>query len=250
MEANNYNDAETAVANPADVIAALNDVIEALIKTAYIDNKVKERLQKLKRELPEIPREMKNGHLVVAPCEWPKEYVIGNCEIPQLNKVYPYNTYGINKPDMQLAQNTYHYAWDDEEQLSHISWHQNGIYAARAGLTDEAVKYMRLKLGDSGRKFPAFWGPGHDYTPDHNWGGSGMIGVQEMLMQNLNGKIYLLPSWNLDIDVSFKLWADNRTEVTCNYKEGVLTYSVTPKGRKYDVILPPCVVCKNNEDKY
>ena len=238
VEANNYNDAETAVTNPADVIAALRDVIQALCGTGYISEEIRERLQKLDDELPEIPLETKKGHLVIAPCEFPEDYVKGNCEIPQLNTVYPYNTYGINKPDLKLAQDTYYYAWDEEDQLSHISWHPNGIYAARAGLTQEAVKYMRLKLGDSGRKFPAFWGPGHDYTPDHNWGGSGMIGVQEMLMQNLDGKIYLLPAWDLNTDVSFKLWADSRTEVTCNYKDGVLTYSIMPEMRKKDVILP------------
>ena len=106
---------------------------------------------------------------------------------------------------------------------------------------------MRLKLGDSGRKFPAFWGPGHDYTPDHNWGGCGMIGVQEMLMQNLDGKIYLLPAWDPDTDVSFKLWADDRTEVTCDYKAGVLTYSIVPEARKNDVILPRKVICKTKD---
>ncbi len=36
-----------------------------------------------------------------------------------------------------------------------------------------------------------FWGPGYDWTPDHNWGGSGMIGLQEMLLQT-NGNLILL----------------------------------------------------------
>jgi hypothetical protein len=33
--------------------------------------------------------------------------------------------------------------------------------------------------------------------PDHNWGGSGMTGIQEMLMAAVpygDGKIYLLPA--------------------------------------------------------
>lgn len=217
VEAANYKDEETAVTNPADVIAALSDTIEYITKLDYIDYKTKDRLNKFKNELPDIPLEVKKGHTVIAPCEYPKKYYKGNCEIPQLNVVFPYNVYGINKPELSLARDTYYYAWDEEDQLSYISWHTNGVNAARIGLRDEAGKYMRLKLRDSGRKFPAFWGPGHDYTPDHNWGGSGMIGVQEMLLQDFGNTIYLLPAWNLDTDVCFKLWTHNFTYVDVKY---------------------------------
>ena len=36
---------------------------------------------------------------------------------------------------------------------------------------------------DAGLRFPSFWGPVFDWTPDHSWGGSSMIGLQEMLTQ-------------------------------------------------------------------
>lgn len=64
-----------------------------------------------------------------------------------------------------------------------VSWEQAGIWAACLGLTEEAVEWNSRKLADGPYRFPAFWGPGHDWVPDHNWGGSGMIGLQEMLMQ-------------------------------------------------------------------
>ena len=59
------------------------------------------------------------------------------------------------------------------------------------GLTEEAKKLSLAKLSNGPHRFPAFWGPGYDWTPNHNWGGSGMIGLQEMLLQT-NGEQILL----------------------------------------------------------
>lgn len=238
VEAANYSDEETAVTNPADVIAALRDTIGLLLETEILDADTAQRLSRFADELPPIPTEEKKGRRVIAPCELPKRYYKGNCEIPQLHTVFPYHAYGLGKPELELARDTYRCGWDEEDQLQHISWHTNGACAARLGLTEEAVKYMRLKLGDSGRKCPAFWGPGHDYTPDHNWGGSGMINVQEMLLQNIGGKIYLLPAWDRSTDVAFRLWADGRTRVDAELKNGRLTYTVTPASRAADVVAP------------
>lgn len=236
-EAANYNPFEVAVTNPADVIAAMNDTLKELLMTNYGTDEQRIKWEKLLNELPPIPKEIKNGYEVISPCEFPKNYVKQNCEIPQLNTAYPYNTFGLNKPNLLLAVNTYKYAWDHEDQLWHTSWHQNGIFAARLGLLDEARKYMWLKLADSNRRCPAFWGPGHDYVPDFNWGGSGMIGVQEMLMQDFDNKIYLLPTWPKEVDVSFKLHASYGTVVEVEYKKGLISYKITPESRKNDVVI-------------
>lgn len=75
-------------------------------------------------------------------------------------------------------------------------------------------------MTDAPRRYPTFWGPGHDWVPDHNWGGSGMIGVQEMLMQTVGDKIYLLPAWPKEWNVSFKLHAPGNTVVECVWKTG------------------------------
>ncbi len=232
----NYNDQQTAVTNPADIIAALCSTVTELLSLNCLDTETTKRYQKFLKELPPIPTEIKKGKEVVAPCEFPKEYKKGNCELPQLNTVYPYRSFGVfsDKEALDLAVRTYFYCWDEEDQLDYVSWHVNGCYAARIGLTEEAVKYMRLKLGDSGRKFPAFWGPGHDYTPDHNWGGSGMIGVQEMLMQTFENKIYLLPAWPKNLDVCFQLWADSQTKVRVEYLNGKMEYEIFPKEREKD----------------
>ena len=86
------------------------------------------------------------------------------------------------------------------------SWEQANIFAADLGLTDEAAALNTAKLKDGPYRFPAFWGPGHDWAPDHNWGGSGMIGLQEMLLQrDAEGRQILKPAWPEKWDVDFKL---------------------------------------------
>jgi hypothetical protein len=94
-----------------------------------------------------------------------------------------------------------------------------------------------LKMANSDRRFPAFWGPGFDWVPDHNWGGSGMIGMQEMLLQEANGKIYLFPAWPKDWNVHFKLHAPKNTTVEVELVNGELKFlKVIPQERKKDII--------------
>jgi len=145
--------------------------------------------------------------------------------------------YGIGKPDLDVAKNTFLLDTNVLKFKSHLSWKQDNIFAARLGITDEAKKYTVLKLQNSGRRFPAFWGPGFDWTPDHNWGGSGMIGLQEMLMQTDDRKIYLFPAWPRDWNVHFKLHAPYQTTVEGLLKDGKLLFlKVFPEERKTDII--------------
>jgi hypothetical protein len=63
-----------------------------------------------------------------------------------------------------------------------------------------------------------------------------MIQLQEMLLQTDGDRIYLLPCWPKDVDVSFRLHAPGNTVVECHYQGGtVQSLSVTPKARKEDV---------------
>jgi hypothetical protein len=145
---------------------------------------------------------------------------INNIEIPQLYPVFPWHLYGIGKPNLDIAVNTWKYGIDRNNQRNYISWHQDAIFCADMGLTDDARRITLQKMTDAPRRFPTFWGPGHDWTPDHNWGGSGMIGVQEMLLQESGDSIYLLPAWPKNWDVSFKLHLSGNRTVECIYKNG------------------------------
>ena len=65
-----------------------------------------------------------------------------------------------------------------------------------------------------------------------------MIGLQEMLMQTVDDKIYLFPSWPKDWDVSFKLHAPYNTTVEAVLKSGkISSINVSPESRKSDVVL-------------
>jgi hypothetical protein len=121
-----------------------------------------------------------------------------------------------------------------------ISWHQDGIFFARMGMTGEAADYNTRKMQNSDRRFPTFWGPGHDWVPDHNWGGSGLIGLQEMLMQTNGREIRLLPAWPRDWDADFRLHAPQQTVVEGRVRGGkVVELTVAPEDRRADVIIGP-----------
>ena len=116
--------------------------------------------------------------------------------------------------------------------------HFLGLGAQRDLVADEAAALTVNKLQDSGRRFPAFWGPGHDWVPDHNWGGSGMIGLQEMLMQTVGDSIYLFPAWPRDWDVKFKLHAPFNTTIEGELQQGkVIHVKVTPESRRKDLVI-------------
>jgi hypothetical protein len=175
-----------------------------------------------------------DGHRMLAPARsWER---VNNVESPQLYPVFPWSLYGLGRPDLEVARDTYRYDPDVQKFRTHIGWKQHNIFAARLGLTEEAAALTVLKLQDSGRRFPAFWGPGYDWAPDHNWGGAGMIGLQEMLLQTHDRKIYLLPAWPKSWDVHFKLHAPYQTTVECRVKDGkVQELKVWPEARRADV---------------
>jgi hypothetical protein len=121
---------------------------------------------------------------------------------------------------LDIAINTFRYDPHVLQYRNYISWYQDAIFAARLGLTEEAKFLVIRKLQNSGRRFPAFWGPGNDWTPDHNHGGSGMIALQEMLLQTDGDKLFTLPAWPKNWDVHFKLHAPYNKVVECKYENG------------------------------
>lgn len=220
--------------NSTSTIAALKTVLERLIEQPSLSESKKTEWKAMLKTIPPISFRTFEGRATISPAKvWER---INNTESPQLYPVYPWGIYGIGKPGLDTAINTFKYDTDVLKFRTHIGWKQDNIFAARLGLTNEAAKLTTAKLKDSGRRFPAFWGPGFDWTPDHNWGGSGMIGLQEMLMQADGKKIYLFPAWPKDWDVHFKLYAPYQTTVEGTLKNGkLIDLKVLPVSRKADV---------------
>ncbi|WP_294628530.1 DUF5703 domain-containing protein [uncultured Bacteroides sp.] len=163
---------------------------------------------------------------------------INNVETPQLYPVFPWRIYGVGKANLEMARYTYYYDPEAVKFRSHIGWKQDNIWAACLGLTEEAKRLALAKLADGSHRFPAFWGPGYDWTPDHNWGGSGMIGLQEMLLQTNGEQILLFPAWPKEWNVHFKLHAPGKTTVEATLKDGeVKELKVSPESRKKDIVI-------------
>ncbi len=224
--------------NASSTVAGLQVVLNRFtqLPTNYLDNGKRNFWKTVLKRIPAIPTMQKDGHTVIAPAQvWDRRQ---NHELSQLYPVYPWGVYGIGKQNIQLAIDTWKYGAEVPAQKDFISWHQDAITCARLGLTEEAAEIETKKMQNAQRRFPTFWGPGHDWVPDHNWGGSGMIGLQEMLLQTDSTHIYLFPAWPKNWDVSFKLHAPFNTTVEGKLVNGKLEeLIVVPVSRKKDVQL-------------
>lgn len=222
--------------NPSDLVAGLQACITALLTLPEIWVSVDEKTfyrDYLKR-IPDLSFGEANGDRILKPAEsWTS---IRNVECPQFYPLFPFNRFELGVDDMTVFRNTWKHGTFRKDMVQ--SWHQDGIFFARMGMTEAAQDYNTKKMQDSPRRFPTFWGPGHDWVPDHNWGGSGMLGLQEMLMQCIGDTIRLFPAWPKDWDVDFKLHAPKRTIVEGSLKCGkIQKLTVTPKERKKDVFM-------------
>ncbi len=224
--------------NPTDVLAALKAVLARVVDLpdSLIPPARKAEWASVLTTVPEFNLITLNDRTVIAPGIGTLRQ--SNQEIPELYPVFPYDLFGVGKPDLQLAIDTWNFgASNDNRPIQ--SWGQIGIFTARLGLTSEAARFAIAKMADANNRFPAFWGPGFDYTPDFNHGGSGMIGLQEMLMQTSGDVIQLLPAWPEDWDVDFKLHAPMNTTVEGSYRDGkLMNLIVTPESRLSDIIFP------------
>lgn len=226
--------------NSSQTIAALTAVLKELISLPdqYISKEKKAHWQEMLSHIPPLPFRMMERHKVIAPAQSFERLM--NVEINQLYPVFPYDMYGLGRPDLEVARDTWRYGIDQPkwQKNRHESWHQDAIFCARLGLLTEARDLVWRKLQNGRHRFPAFFGPGHDWTPDHNWGGTGMIALQEMLMQNVGDSILILPCWPKEWNVSFKLHAPKQTTVECTYNNGKIeTLSVFPESRRKDIII-------------
>ncbi|WP_226176309.1 DUF5703 domain-containing protein [Hymenobacter lucidus] len=224
--------------NATSTVAGLRTVLTRLLglPATYGTQQQRQQWAAMLSRIPELSFREIDGYKMLAPAKtWER---VNNVESPQLYPVFPWGLYGLGKPGLATARNTYRYDPDVQKFRSHVGWKQHNIFAARLGLTEEAAELTVQKLQDSGRRFPAFWGPGYDWAPDHNWGGAGMIGLQEMLLQTDGRKIYLLPAWPKSWDVHFKLHAPYQTTVEGMVINGrVQELRVTPESRRADVVV-------------
>ena len=231
MALETYN---TAV-NPLPEIVGINKVCSELLRLplSTISKKHQKQWKRLISELPEIPTKLLNGEKVLSPAyEYSGKQ---NIENPELYAIFPYRTYGLNKPDLEMARRTF------ENRLIKQTggWQQNAIKASLLGLTEEAAELTSQNFNASTTfyRFPTMWGPNYDWTPDQCHGTVAMSALQRMLVQYDGEQILLLPAWPKDWNAKFKLRAPQNTTIEGEVKNGKLeNLKVTPSNRLDNVI--------------
>jgi alpha-L-fucosidase 2 len=186
-----------------------------------------------KGKIPPLGNGDADGKKIIFPAE--KYGKTENVENPELYTVFPYRLYEVGKPDLELARNTYAARLFPQDTC----WGQDGVEAALLGLTDEAKKAAIAEFTFYGdQRFQWFWRPGHDWIPDLDNGGNGMLTLQNMLMQTEGDKIILTPAWPKDWTADFRLHAPHNTVVEGHVQDGKVTrLAVTPPERKADVVM-------------
>lgn len=230
------------VENPAPDIAGLHYVMQRLLDLPAASTTQTERAlwQKVLAETPDLPMgTSSSGEKVLVPyggqAPDPNRH---NGENPELYAVYPFRIYGLGRPDLQVARDTFNV----RKARGTTCWLQDPIHAAYLGLADLAKRDVTINFSDKSRdqqeRFPVFWGPFHDYTPDEDNGGNGQLCLHLMLLQPVGQKLLLLPAWPDGWDASFKLHAPQNTVVEGEVHGGkLISLTVTPATRRKDVFL-------------
>ena len=202
----------------------------------------------LLRIAPDIPRIVEKGKTILAPAETIKGSMI-NVEQPELYAVFPFRLHTLATAGLELGRATFltpsTYGFKHPGgRLASIrvpgglrdifGWQQTGVQAAYLGLTRYAAEVLlRTALAADGRfRFPVYYGPNYDYTPDQDHASVMMTTLQAMVLQSEGDRIFLLPAFPRIWNVTFKLRAAGNTIVEAEYVKGRrISLQVTPPSR-------------------
>lgn len=249
------------VTNPCTEIGCLKFLLDKLL-SFDIEPSYRNKWEQFRKILPSnVPTKTVRGKKLLAVGD---EYDPGrtNCESPELYSVYPFCQVWLGKPEMlNTARLSFHLrtvsvdGTNDSQGTETGGWQSAPVQAAYLGLPREATRLASINFNDQfvhwndniplgtpfpnrpRPRFPAFWECKMDGTPDNDHGANSVNCLQSMLLQSDGEKIFLLPAWPEDWDVSFKLKASGNTTVECEYRNGrVVKLEVTPKSRLKDIV--------------
>ncbi|MFM2243323.1 MAG: hypothetical protein RLZ97_2178 [Verrucomicrobiota bacterium] len=231
--------------NPVDAVSGLHAITEGLLRYRDLPAADRDRIKRIHDALPPIPVGRRQGVASVLPA---KSYHQGYNKWEPIEHyvAFPYRRFGVVRPEtLQLLRDTWDTIPEDRARLckQDYSWMANLANAVAMASPELAAQRAIYKMANTAApqaRFPAFFGPGHDWLPDFNWGGAGMTGVQEMLLcpePGADGKLHLFAGWPAEWDVDFKLHAPGKTLVEASLKDGNLTsLKITPESRMKDVV--------------
>jgi hypothetical protein len=205
--------------NPLPEIAGLQYTLSRLLElpAGLTTEDQRNRWTRLLSELPPLPIGERDGKRIVLPAErFDKKK---NTENPELYCIFPYRLFGVGRPDIDLARNTF----AARLHKSHECWSQDEIQMALLGLAQEARESLIKRAAPeshSDSRFPGFWNAFHDWIPDVDHGGVLQMALQLMLAQQTGGELLLLPAWPKEWDADFKLHAPDQTIVQGSVRNG------------------------------
>ncbi|WP_303018728.1 DUF5703 domain-containing protein [Parabacteroides goldsteinii] len=174
--------------------------------------------KEIKALLPELPTRQQENKTLFAPAETYEAGAKTNMENPELYVVFPFPLCHIGLKNCQQGIDSY-----NSRVIHYVHcWTQDGQQAARLGLTEEAKNNLlgKLQYANSNHRFPVIWGPNFDWSPDQDHGGNLLLTLQEMVMQAYGDKVYVLPAFPKEWDVSFKLYIPGENGISGKYKGG------------------------------
>lgn len=234
--------------NPIEVVSGLHRVVEAVLALpSQVPTEMRSRFEALRRRLPAICTETRDGKSILKPAEnYDPAHPLNRTEFPEMYAVWPYRLYGVGSRKGNALPND---TWEllpanRQPAMGFMSWQCTPIYAALMGRHADAQRLTIEKLSDKNAslRFTAFFGPGHDWIPDHNWGGSAMVGLHSMLLAPADEGLYLLPAWPKEWNVDFRLHVPDGATVLAEVREGQFTKFAMEgmRGHRYrkQVVMP------------
>ncbi|MEI6138872.1 MAG: DUF5703 domain-containing protein [Mariniphaga sp.] len=222
--------------NPATDVAGLRFCLDQLLAMKAGNTDDQSRWQKFRNEIPEVPLQILEGKKSIAPAEkWEKKQ---NAENGELYPVFPFRCFGVGQGTEDIVSSTMNQR-TVKDAFGCGCWTQDQIDWAYAGNAKEAAKGLvsRFRIASTMCRFPLYGREGPDSCPDLDHFGSGSTALQRMLVQEVPGKILLLPAWPKEWDVNFKLHAMQNTTVEGEVKEGkIVSIKVVPESRLKDVV--------------
>ncbi len=134
----------------------------------------KPRCRAILGRLPDLPVVESGGRRILRPAE---NFSHRSWHMPEMYGLWPFETYGLGLPDLELMQNTFLHGVSNRNRERVDAWTQGFIHYARLGMAAKAQEKAVGKLGNGPYRFPTFWPENIDWVPDHNWGGAGMVGL-------------------------------------------------------------------------
>ncbi len=248
------------VTNPCTEMGAIKFLLQKLL-TFDIDPARRARWTKLLGEMPGVPlRRIRGLDLLAVGDVYDSGRVI--CESPELYSIYPFRQVWLGRPDLLAnARQSFHVrttsldGTKDDQPVETGGWQSSPVQAAWLGLPRESARLASINFNDRfihwnenfdpaapypnrpRARFPGFWECKMDGTPDNDHGANSVNTLQSMILQSDDRKIFLLPAWPEDWDVSFKLRAARNTTVEGVYKAGKWeSLKVTPESRRADIV--------------